>query len=80
MGVVPFNVRTYGGKMKLATTLEQKVCAQSPTYVWFITSFPMYWHLIRTLLRSKMEHTDARTDRHTDYRNPPAQARRGLIR
>ena len=57
MGVVPFNVRTYGGKTKLATTLEQKVCAQSPTYVWFITSFPMYWHLIHTLLRSKMEHT-----------------------
>ena len=50
MGVVPFNVRTYGGKTKLAITLEQKVCAQSPTYTWFITSFPMYWHLIRTLL------------------------------
>ena len=70
MGVVPFNVRTYGGKTKLAITLEQKVCAQSPTYVWFITSFPMYWRLIRTLLlppsvRKWSTHTHGLTDKLT---------------
>ena len=69
MGVVPFNVRTYGGKTKLAITLEQKVCAQSPTYVWYITSFPMYWHLIRTLLLplafENGAHTHGLTDKQT---------------
>ena len=76
MGVVPFNVRTYGGRIKPAITLEQKVCAQSPTYVYFITSFPMYWHHTRTLLlplafENGVEHTHGVTDGQTDYRNPP---------
>ena len=71
MGVVSFNVQTYGGKTKLGITLEQKVCAQSPTYVYFFTSFPMYWHLTHTLLlplafENGVTRTHGQTDRQTD--------------
>ena len=38
-GVVPFDIRTYRGELKLATTLEQKVCAVSNIRFFLLPRF-----------------------------------------
>ena len=68
MGVVPFNVRTYGGKTKLAIPLEQKsLCTVSNIFLaYYLVSYVLALHSYLTVAPSVRKWSNTHTHGLTD--------------